>query len=129
VYAVSTQPADTAKRQAAQQLMATANWVWSGQVAAEFISASTSPKRKPPLSLAAAEQYIKLWLSFPLIPIDGLVVQEALRIAQRFSIWYYDAQVVAAAKQAGCSIMYSEDLNHGQDYDGVRVVNPFFAAP
>lgn len=31
----------------------------------------------------------------------------------------------AAAKQMGCQTLYSEDLNHGQVYDGVTVVNPF----
>ena len=37
-----------------------------------------------------------------------------------------DGTIVAAAQEAGCRTVFSEDLNAGQDYDGVRVVNPFY---
>jgi predicted nucleic acid-binding protein len=53
---------------------------------------------------------------------------DAISAKQRFGISYWDAAILAAAKQLGCHTVYSEDLNHGQDYDGVRVVNPFLAA-
>lgn len=43
----------------------------------------------------------------------------------RYQIAFYDAAILAAAKQLGCKIAHSEDLNDGQDYDGVRVENPF----
>lgn len=39
----------------------------------------------------------------------------------------WDAAIVAAAHVLGTGILYAEDLNHGQMYDGVRVVNPFLA--
>jgi len=35
------------------------------------------------------------------------------------------AVIIAAAYELGCATLYSEDFSHGQDYDGVRVVNPF----
>lgn len=38
---------------------------------------------------------------------------------------YWDAAIVAAAKAAHCRQLLSEDLQHGQDYEGVRVMNPF----
>ena len=38
---------------------------------------------------------------------------------------YWDAAILASAKALGCQTLYTEDLNHGQDYDGVRAVNPF----
>jgi len=41
------------------------------------------------------------------------------------SIRYYDAAIVAAARELGAGTLYSEDLSHGQEYDGVKVVNPF----
>jgi predicted nucleic acid-binding protein len=125
LYAISTQPAEAAKAAIAQQLLATKNWIWSALVAAEFVNASTSARRVPSLSLAAAETFITLWLSYPLVAIDGQIVKEALSIAQRYKISYFDAQIVAAAKISGCGLMYSEDLNHGQNYDGVLVQNPF----
>jgi predicted nucleic acid-binding protein len=40
---------------------------------------------------------------------------------------YRRAAIIVAARRLGCDILYSEDLNHGQDYDGVKVVNPFLA--
>jgi predicted nucleic acid-binding protein len=43
-----------------------------------------------------------------------------------FSVW--DALVVHSAKQAGCRVLLSEDLQHGRDFDGLLVVNPFRSA-
>ena len=45
---------------------------------------------------------------------------------ERFQISYWDAAILAAAKASGCEQLLSEDLNHGQDYDGVTVTNPFY---
>ncbi|MGD1059474.1 MAG: hypothetical protein ABR992_18910 [Solirubrobacteraceae bacterium] len=41
------------------------------------------------------------------------------------SISYWDAAILEAARTQGCKIVLSEDLSDGQDYDGVRVENPF----
>ena len=60
-------------------------------------------------------------------PVDGAVVLEATRIGERFSISHFDAQIIAAAQRLDCAIIYSEDLSHGQDYGGVRVMNPFLS--
>lgn len=125
LYAISTAPAEAAKTSVAQRLIVTARWAWSAQVAAEFINASTSPRRQHPLTLAAAEQWIDTWLAFPLVAVDSQIVKVAVRLAQRYQIGYFDAQVIAAAKSFACPVMYSEDLNHGQDYEGVLVLNPF----
>jgi len=125
LYAVSTAPPEAQKSAAAQKLLMTANWAWSGQVAAEFINASTSARRGVPFTLPQAETWINTWLAFPLSPIDGAIVKEAIRLAGRFQISYFDAQIVAAAKTLGCRTLYTEDLNDGQDYEGVRAVNPF----
>jgi predicted nucleic acid-binding protein len=76
------------------------------------------------LTLAQARQWIDIWLGFPLAAVDAAVIKEAIRLAERFGISYFDAQILAAAKILGCNTLVSEDLNHGQDYDGVIVVNP-----
>ena len=57
------------------------------------------------------------------------VVLEAVAVSVRYQISHYDAQIIAAAKRMGCTTVYSVDLNHGQDYGGVRVMNPFLSAP
>ena len=49
----------------------------------------------------------------------------AIEIRAGFGISYWDAAILAAAMMLGCEAVYSEDLSHEQDYDGVRVINPF----
>jgi predicted nucleic acid-binding protein len=49
----------------------------------------------------------------------------ALASRQTFGISYWDAAIIEAARAMGCTSVLSEDLDDGQDYDGVRVVNPF----
>ena len=65
--------------------------------------------------------------AFPVWPISRDLVLQAIEAKQRFGISYWDAAIVTAAKQLGCQTVYSEDLNDGQNYDGVTVVNPFSA--
>jgi predicted nucleic acid-binding protein len=60
-------------------------------------------------------------------PVTRELVLEAIEARQRFQISFWDAAILVAARQLGCHTVYSEDLNHGQRYDGVRVVNPFAA--
>jgi len=50
-----------------------------------------------------------------------------LEIAARYKISNWDAAIVAAAIEAGCDTLYSEDFSDGQSYGGVRVENPFSA--
>ena len=43
----------------------------------------------------------------------------------RHQLSYWDSAIIAAARMSGCTEVLSEDMNAGQDYGGVRVVNPF----
>ena len=61
----------------------------------------------------------------PLVATDSGLLLDALGLKQRFQLSYWDAAIIAAAKALGASVLYSEDLNHGQDYGGVTVENPF----
>src|SRR5690242_5524494 len=125
VYAVSTLPQEAAKAAIARDILDKKAWSWSAQVAAEFISVTTSAKRSQRLTLPQAEFWIGTWLAFPLAPVDAATVREAIRLAGRYQISYFDAQIIAAANILAAAIIYSEDLNDGQSYAGVRVVNPF----
>ena len=49
----------------------------------------------------------------------------AIGIHQRAGISFWDSMIVRSAAEMGCNVRYSEDLNTGQDYSGVRVENPF----
>jgi predicted nucleic acid-binding protein len=62
---------------------------------------------------------------FPVVPIDDRVVVAAVDLHQRFTISYWDAAIIEAARSAGCGVILSEDLSDTVDYAGVRVENPF----
>lgn len=53
-------------------------------------------------------------------------VLDAIRIRERYRLSFWDAMIIGSAVKLDCKILWSEDLNHGQDYLGVRVQNPFF---
>lgn len=50
-----------------------------------------------------------------------------MQYRESFGLSYWDCLILAAAKQSGCDAVYSEDMSASQDYDGIRVINPFAA--
>jgi predicted nucleic acid-binding protein len=127
LYAIDDDPASAAKRDLARKLLLFERWGWSVQVAAEFFVNATSPKRPFRLSSADVAAFVEVWLAYPTLPVTSDLVRAAIDMHQRFQLSYWDAAILAGAKRLGCHAVYSEDLNHGQDYDGVRVLNPFLA--
>jgi predicted nucleic acid-binding protein len=125
LYTIDEDPASAQKRQRAQQLLLSERWGWSIQVAAEFFVNATSPKRPFRLASADAAALVDTWLALPTLPLTADLVRAAIDYHGRFQLSYWDAAILAAAKHMGCRMVYSEDLNEGQDYDGIRVVNPF----
>ena len=98
--------------------------VLSVQVIGEFFTVVT--KRIPnPLSAQEAEQVLDLLSILPVIDLDFRMVRHAIEIHRQHSIAYWDALIVAAAHRAECTQILTEDLNTGQPYEGVTVVNPF----
>jgi predicted nucleic acid-binding protein len=53
------------------------------------------------------------------------LVSDAIRIQDRYRLSWYDSLIVSAAQQAGCHTLYSEDLQHGQQFGSVAVQDPF----
>lgn len=58
-------------------------------------------------------------------PLTTGVMLAAMATRHRFRISYWDAAILEASRSLGCEVVLSEDLADGQDYDGVRVENPF----
>jgi predicted nucleic acid-binding protein len=125
LYTIDEDRASVSKRECAQQLLLSERWGWSVQVAAEFFANATSAKRPFRLSASDAAALVEAWFAFPTIELTAVLFRAAVDVQQRFQLSYWDAAILAAAKQMGCQIVYSEDLNAGQDYDGMIVVNPF----
>jgi predicted nucleic acid-binding protein len=126
VYAASNAVADHARRDVALELLDRTDLALSAQVLAEFYSVATS-KAKLNLTHDEAVVLLKSLARIPVCPITRELVMEALELRQRYGISYWDAAILTAAKQMGCQTVYSEDLNPGQNYDGVTVINPFVA--
>jgi len=126
LYAVSTDAAEAAKRTQAREVLSRPGWGLSVQVLQEFYVNVVRPPRSA-MTHADAVAAIRQFLRHPTVASDAALLLDALRLKERFQIAYWDAAIVAAARVLGASVLFSEDLNHGQDYDGVKVINPFLA--
>lgn len=62
------------------------------------------------------------------IPLTVDLHRSAMEIGSRYGYTIYDSLILAAALKAGCTTVYSEDMQHGQVVEGVRIVNPFLGA-
>ena len=98
--------------------------VLSVQVLGEFFNVVT--KRIPhPLSIGEAEEAIDLFSILTVVELNLALVRRAIHTHLQYGITYWDSLIVAAAERAGCRRIFSEDLNPGQSYHGIVVVNPF----
>ncbi len=96
----------------------------STQVLMEFFNATTQKTPKK-LALKNAQMIIESlgsWLIFTPVLEDIL---RAADIVQKYQINFWDAMIVRAASKMGASILWTEDLNHEQIYEGVEAKNPF----
>lgn len=95
------------------------------QVLNEFVSVARRKMHLPWKDVTEALDAIRVLCPSP-VPITISTHQTALRIAEKQAFEIYDALVVAAALEAGCATLYSEDLQHGQVIDGkLTIRNPF----
>ncbi|MGJ3243564.1 MAG: PIN domain-containing protein [Opitutales bacterium] len=124
VYAVDNDPAGLAKKKAAMELLEHADFGLSAQVLQEFYVTVTR-KIEVPLSPDEALAYLVRLEVFPSVPVDAALITGGIRNSVRYQISYWDGAILAAAVRLASKTVYSEDLNHGQRYGDVEVVNPF----
>jgi predicted nucleic acid-binding protein len=126
VYAASDKAADQVKAAVARDLLRCGpeQFAISLQVLQEFYVAARAPK-KLALNHDDAVKLCNRWRVFTVLEPTLTLFEAGLELCSRYQIGYYDAAIIAAARQLGCAKVHSEDLNDGQDYDGVRVENPF----
>ncbi len=108
----------------AGMLIAETHFAVSGRKLQEFFVAVTRKSDKP-LGVDKALEWLEDLRDRPCVPIALDPVKRGAEIAQRFQTSYWDGAVLAAAEKIGTPVVYSDDLNHGQSYGSVRVVNPF----
>ncbi len=128
VYAHDTK--DAKKSEIAGQLifdgLLNGNCAISGQVLSEFFVTITK-KVENPLSPLVAKNEIDLLKSLEIVEINLQLVLSAIDIHVKHNISYWDSLIIASAQKSKCSYLYSEDLNHNQKYDNVKICNPFKA--
>jgi predicted nucleic acid-binding protein len=126
LYAVGRSPAERRKSATALALLEADDLVVSVQVLQEFYVQSTRSSRIDRLSHDQAVLLIESFrLRFPIQELTVPLLHAALATAARFRISYWDAAIIEAARARECSVVLSEDLSDGQDFAGVRILNPF----
>jgi predicted nucleic acid-binding protein len=125
LYSISTNPADAPKRERAIFLLARDDGALSVQVLQEFYVQATRPTRPQPLPHDAAVNLVAGWSRFRLQEINLFILNAALEIKAAHGFSYWDSVIIAAARALGCRELYSEDMSHGREVEGVTIVNPF----
>ena len=124
-------PADARRKGIAEQLVSRAHHagtaIISFQVVQETLNVLTR-KLKPPMTREDALRALQnvltpLWRVQP----SAALYARALGVQERYQFSFYDSMIVAAALEAGCARLLSEDLQHGQKIEGLTIKNPFIA--
>ncbi len=125
IYAISPNPTEAAKQDIALEILIADELNVSVQVLQEFYYQTTRLSRRDAISHNSALAFIESIGHIRVQDVTFEVFRQGVSISQRFNISYWDGAILAAAKVAGCIEVYSEDLNHEQDYGGILVINPF----
>jgi len=123
---------DLAKQAKAREWL---TWCWrsssgriSSQVLNELYNNAITKFRKTITVQQARTQVRRLRLWQP-PHLDPYTVDGAWDLQDRYSLSYWDALILSSAHQQGCSYLLTEDLQHFQQLDAVKVINPFLVAP
>ena len=127
VYSLDATVPPKARRAARliQEGLETGNGIISFQVVQEFFSVAFRRFAKP-MSAFVAEEYLNTTFR-PLLAVHSspALFVSALQVYSWHHFSWYDSLIVASAQLADCSILYSEDMQHGQRVDDLRIENPF----
>jgi predicted nucleic acid-binding protein len=98
----------------------------SFQVLGEFF---VNAVRKQAAAREEARAEVRDLLAWNPVVTDAALLERGWKLQDRYRLSYWDALIVAAAKVALCRYLLTEDLQSGQQLDGIEVVNPFLRSP
>jgi predicted nucleic acid-binding protein len=128
VYAIDTSEEGAIKGKKARSIIRECieykNGVISTQVIQEFFVVSTR-KIKKKLSVDQALEFLRYISVLEIIYPDEHMIFAAARKLNKHQISFWDAMIIQSATAAGCSVLLSEDLQHGSEINGIRIFNPF----
>lgn len=110
-----------------RSLWTTGGGVTSVQVLKEFFANATRPGGL--MSPTEARLVVTTYLGWPVQPLAAPDIPRAATLQERHRLSFWDALILLAATQLEADILLTEDLNHGQVIEGVRVHNPFLGEP
>ena len=128
IFVYSIDRRDPVKEQKAAKLirdsLGSLKGVVSFQVVQEFFNASK--RFVAPMPSESAQLYLER-VFVPLLRVhsSAALYGEALAFQGRYRLSWYDSLIVCAALHAECTILYSEDMQHGQRFGALRIQNPF----
>ncbi len=96
--------------------------VVSLQVLQEYFVTVT---RKLQVDARTARRKVELLAEFDVATPDVADIVAAIDLTRLHSFSYWDALVLRSAQQAGCRVLYTEDMQLAREMDGLRIVNPF----
>ena len=96
----------------------------STQVLQEFY-VNVTRKIENPLPKSKARGIIENYLAWPVELNDAETMLSASEIEERYMLSFWDALIVASARNAKAEKILTEDLNHGQQIEGILIENPF----
>lgn len=126
LYAHSAALPDRPKRQQARALLLEKKFGLSAQVLQEFI-ANALRKKELGIRENHIDTVLEMAAQVPVVAVSHELILRATVLRRRYRTSSWDATILAAAQELQCPTLYSEDLQNGQSYDGVQVVNPFRA--
>lgn len=100
----------------------------SFQVLQEFFVTVTR-KLRPGMDFAEAQKAVRRLFAWDPASIDNAVLEQAWTIQARYDVSFWDALVIATALLQKCERLLTEDLQDGQDFEGLVVANPFRHEP
>ena len=120
-------PRNPEKQSAAEQWL---SWCWRSQrggLSTQVLNELYANLRRcaPSFSVAEARELIRRYRGWKCWTVDDATVDLAWGLQDRFKLIYWDALMVAAAQQMGCTYLLTEDLQHEQRFDNLQVINPF----
>jgi predicted nucleic acid-binding protein len=131
VYAYAQVATAGAKHNMARDLLV---WLWEtrqGVVSVQVLQelyVTITKKTKPPLSPKEAQEVVREYLAWEIVENTPELLVAAIDLQREAQLSFWDSMIVQAALEAGCSWLYTEDLNHGQRFGSLVIVNPFVPA-
>jgi len=125
LYAISGVKAEARKCEIARHILSHRDLALSVQVLQEFYVQATRPSHPRPITHQEATKFIHSLKRYPVVELSLELVETALSTKDRFQISYWDAAIIEAARASGSTVLLTEDLNEGQSFGSVQILNPF----